>query len=230
VLVVARHGGERYLVSMLGQDAGWVRNVRAAEGRAVLRHGRREAVRLIEVDSDARAPILRRYLAVAPGARAHIPVDRKAPLAEFERIAADVPVFRVAPEQTTVTTPRGRFDIRYNPVLRPIFTAFGMGPGTSHVIVTTDELHTVMGWAFRGRIARSAIVDARPARIPLVLGIGVHGWAGRWAVNGSRTGAVRLEIDPPARARVCGLSIRLRTLWLSLADPDGFLTALGNSI
>jgi deazaflavin-dependent oxidoreductase (nitroreductase family) len=103
-LVVARHDGERYLVSMLGQDASWVRNVRAAEGRAALRHGRREAVRLIEVDADARAPILRRYLAVAPGARAHIPVDRGAPLAEFERIATDVPVFRVVPEQT-VTRP-----------------------------------------------------------------------------------------------------------------------------
>lgn len=57
----------------------------------MLRHGRREAVRLIETDADARAPILRRYLAVAPGARAHIPVDRRATPAEFERIAVDVP-------------------------------------------------------------------------------------------------------------------------------------------
>ncbi|OLT01354.1 hypothetical protein BJF90_32370 [Pseudonocardia sp. CNS-004] len=40
----------------------------------MLRHGRREAVRLLEVDAGARAPILRRYLAVAPGARAHLPV------------------------------------------------------------------------------------------------------------------------------------------------------------
>ena len=42
-----------------------------------------------------RAPILRRYLQVAPGARPHIPLDRRAPLAEFERIAALYPVFRV---------------------------------------------------------------------------------------------------------------------------------------
>ncbi len=31
--------GERYLVSMLGENANWVRNVRAAGGKARLRHG-----------------------------------------------------------------------------------------------------------------------------------------------------------------------------------------------
>ena len=87
--------GERYLVSMLGRNTNWVRNLQAADGRAVLRHGRREIVQLDEVDSSASAPILRRYLQVAPGARPHIPVDRWASLAEFGRIAADYPVFRV---------------------------------------------------------------------------------------------------------------------------------------
>lgn len=102
-LVVADVAGERYLVSMLGERANWVRNVRANRGRAVLRHGRRETVRLEEVPVAGRAPILRRYLAVAPGARPHVPVDRRAPLAEFERIAADVPVFRVLPDGAAVT-------------------------------------------------------------------------------------------------------------------------------
>jgi F420H(2)-dependent quinone reductase len=94
-VMVADYQGERYLVAMLGQDTNWVRNVRAASGRVVLRHGRREAVRLEEVDLGARAPILRRYLQVAPGARPHIPVDPRAPVAEFEQIAARYPVFRV---------------------------------------------------------------------------------------------------------------------------------------
>jgi hypothetical protein len=98
-LVIADYRGERYLVAMLGQNVNWVRNVRAAGGRAVLRHGGREAVRLDEVDPGARAPILRRYLALAPGARAHIPVDRRAPLEEFEPIAAQIPVFRITPDQ-----------------------------------------------------------------------------------------------------------------------------------
>ncbi|MCK2217314.1 nitroreductase family deazaflavin-dependent oxidoreductase [Actinomadura sp. ATCC 31491] len=96
-LVVARLGGRRYLVSMLGRDANWVANVRAARGLAVLRHGTREHVRLVELPPAERAPVLRRYLAVAPGARPHLPVDRWAPLADFDAIAGQYPVFRVEP-------------------------------------------------------------------------------------------------------------------------------------
>ena len=42
-----------------------------------------------------RAPVLRRYVAASPGARAHIGVSRRAAAAEFEALAADLPVFRV---------------------------------------------------------------------------------------------------------------------------------------
>jgi hypothetical protein len=95
-VVIADYEGERYLVSMLGERAGWVANARAAGGRALLRHGRREQVRLEEVAPAERAPVLRRYLEVAAGARAHFPVERRAPLSEFEAIAPDYPVFRVS--------------------------------------------------------------------------------------------------------------------------------------
>ena len=96
-VVIASYEGGRYLVSMLGEEANWVRNVRAAHGAAVLAHGRREQVRLEEVSAQERAPILRRYLRVAPGVRPHIPVGRDAPLADFERISKDYPVFRIRP-------------------------------------------------------------------------------------------------------------------------------------
>jgi len=96
-LVVTHYQGERYLVSMLGRNANWVANVRAADGDVVLRHRRRERVHLVEMAPGDRAPILRRFLAVAPGARPHLPVDRHAPIADFEPIAADYPVFRVTP-------------------------------------------------------------------------------------------------------------------------------------
>jgi hypothetical protein len=85
--------GERYLVSMLGDNTNWVRNVRAAGGKATLRHGVTEDVRLEEIPVEQRAPIIKAYLKVAPGARPHIPVDKKAPLEEFEQIAAQFPVF-----------------------------------------------------------------------------------------------------------------------------------------
>ncbi len=95
-VVIADYAGHRYLVAMLGERANWVRNVRAAGGHAVLRHGQREEVTLEEVDPSMRGPILRRYLELAPGARAHFPVDRRDPLEQFEQVAAQYPVFRLA--------------------------------------------------------------------------------------------------------------------------------------
>lgn len=94
-LVMVVIDGERYLVSMLGADANWVRNLAAAEGRARLRHGASEEVRLVEVEIDQRAPILKKYLQRAPGARPHISVSKDAPLAEFAKVAAQYPVYRV---------------------------------------------------------------------------------------------------------------------------------------
>jgi len=94
-LGMADWAGDWYLVSMLGNDCNWVRNVRAAGGLVTIRHGRARAGRLIEVPAGERAPILKRYLQKVPGARPHVPVDRNAPLAEFEAIAAGYPAFRV---------------------------------------------------------------------------------------------------------------------------------------
>lgn len=94
-VAVAVVNGQRYLVSMLGENVQWVHNVRAAGGRAVLhRHGREE-VHLEEVPAAQRAPILKAYLQRAPGARPHVPVNKDAPLAEFEKIATAFPVFQV---------------------------------------------------------------------------------------------------------------------------------------
>ena len=55
-LVVAEVGGERYLVSMLGDGVNWVRNVQAAGGEAVLRHGQLEEVRLESVAAGGARP------------------------------------------------------------------------------------------------------------------------------------------------------------------------------
>src|SRR5262245_37195528 len=98
-LVMVGVAGERYLVSMLGADAAWVRNVKAAGGHVILRHGRTERVQLEEVPIDQRAPVLKAYLHSTPGARPHIAVDKEAPLAAFEAIAGQIPVFRVCAER-----------------------------------------------------------------------------------------------------------------------------------
>lgn len=94
-VVIADVGGDEYLVSMLGERAEWVRNVRAAGGTAVLRRGRSDVVKLEEVPVPKRAPVLRRYAALAPGGRPHLGLARHATLQECEEIAAKTPVFRI---------------------------------------------------------------------------------------------------------------------------------------
>jgi hypothetical protein len=97
-LVMVVVGGERYLLSMLGEEVNWVRNVKAAGGNVTLRHGRREEVRLEEVAPDRRAPILKAYLKRAPAARAHLPIYKDAPLAR--------PSFRNSLRETLIRGPR----------------------------------------------------------------------------------------------------------------------------
>jgi hypothetical protein len=67
-LVTAKVDGRRYVVSMLGQGARWVRNVLAADGHVVIRAGRSRDVVLTVVDVNLRAPIIKNYLQRAPGA------------------------------------------------------------------------------------------------------------------------------------------------------------------
>lgn len=95
-VVIAVVAEQRYLVSMLGDNAQWVKNVRATFGRAVIRSGGREEIQLEEVPVDKRAPILKAYLQRAPGARPHVPVNKNAAITEFQEIAAAFPVFRIA--------------------------------------------------------------------------------------------------------------------------------------
>lgn len=99
-LVMVTVDEQRYLASMLGENVQWVRNVRAANGKAVLRSGGYENVQLEEIPAAQRAPLLKAYLHAAPGARPHVPIDMGAPLADFEKIAAEYPVFHIVSDQT----------------------------------------------------------------------------------------------------------------------------------
>ena len=97
VLVVVNHEGERYLVSMLGDRSEWVQNIRVAAGEAFIKRGRSRPVKLTEIPAERRAPILKAWCQVATSGRQHLPVPHDAPVAAFERIAADYPVFRIDP-------------------------------------------------------------------------------------------------------------------------------------
>ena len=95
VVTWVEHEGVRYLVSPRGESE-WVRNARTAGGEAVIRHGRRQKVRLEEVPPGERAAILQAYLRKTRRAtRQHFGIDPKAESAEFAAIAGRHPVFRV---------------------------------------------------------------------------------------------------------------------------------------
>ncbi len=92
---IVDYEGRRYLVSPRGESE-WVRNVRAAGGQAVIRHGKRESVHLEELPPAERAPIIQKYLREnAIATKQHFGIDPKADIAEFVRIAPLHPVFRI---------------------------------------------------------------------------------------------------------------------------------------
>jgi hypothetical protein len=118
------------------------------------------------------------------------------------------------------------FPIRYG-VFRPLLSVLGVGPRFSSVDIDGEHVRVRMGWSFQAEIPLRSITTAK-AFSGLVGGIGVHGWRGRWLVNGAASGLVTLEIDPPARARVLGVPIRLRALRVSVESPDELLAALAD--
>ncbi len=96
-VVIAAVEGERYLVSMLGPNSDWVKNVEAEQGHAVIRQGRRRDVHLVAVPPEQRAPILREYMRIASSGRRHFPLPVDAPLSDFEPIVGQYPVYRIDP-------------------------------------------------------------------------------------------------------------------------------------
>jgi hypothetical protein len=116
-----------------------------------------------------------------------------------------------------------RFSIRVDRWCRLLFVPLGIGPRRDHVEVTHDVVTARLGWTFVARLDRAAIVGVAPHRD--VYGAwGAHGWRGRWLVNGSSRGIVRIDLEPRQRARLLGVwPLKLRQLLVSLDDPDGFL-------
>ena len=94
-------GNEYYLVSLAGESE-WVRNLRAAHGKAVIQHRRRFDVRALELPPDARAAVLAAYLSKralskspVDAARDYFGVDAHPSLDALRGIADHYPVFNV---------------------------------------------------------------------------------------------------------------------------------------
>jgi hypothetical protein len=109
--------------------------------------------------------------------------------------------------------------------LRPLFLALGITPGRSYLELSEDVLGVRLAWSFGARVARTSIRSAqRVADSPYA--IGVHGWSGRWIVNGAAGPMVSITIEPPACAYVLGFRVSLRELVVSVDEPDELVSML----
>jgi hypothetical protein len=114
--------------------------------------------------------------------------------------------------------------LRYERWFLPLSVPLGLGPERSEIRVEAGELHVKMGWAFDARIPLTSITSAE-ATDARVFAWGVHYSPRRWLVNGSGKGLVALTIEPPARAKFSMMSVPVRSLWVSVTDPDALIAA-----
>jgi deazaflavin-dependent oxidoreductase (nitroreductase family) len=95
VVTYVEHEGVRYLVAPRG-TTDWVRNVRAADGQASLKHGKAHQVKLTEMPVEQRTPIIHAYLQKMPEmVQREFGVSRSSSGDEIGKIAPRHPVFRI---------------------------------------------------------------------------------------------------------------------------------------
>ena len=99
IFVVANHDGRHYLVSMLGDNSEWVRNVRSVGGEAFIKPGRSLPITLTETPPEERAPILKAWCQIATSGQHHLTVRHDGPVSAFAAIAKDYAVFRIDPSR-----------------------------------------------------------------------------------------------------------------------------------
>jgi hypothetical protein len=116
------------------------------------------------------------------------------------------------------------FPIRFDGIGRVVLLP-GIRRESSCVEVDHFEVRVRMGWAFRLAVPRTSVHSAAESNRGQ-WAWGAHGWRGSWLVNGSSRGIVRFEVDPPAWARVLGGRFELRTIGVSVEDPEALVREL----
>ncbi len=122
-----------------------------------------------------------------------------------------------------------RFPIRFDPWYGVLSRMLFLSPAGSYVEVDNQQVRVQMSWAFRSCFPRAAVVSAEEAH-ERPLSRGVHGFAGRWLVNGSGQGIITIDLAPNQRGYVMGFPIRLQQLMVSVTEPNALAVALRNSV
>jgi hypothetical protein len=118
-----------------------------------------------------------------------------------------------------------RFPIRFDGWYAVLSSAVLLPPSDSWLEMDEQAVRVRMAWAFRCSFPRAAVASATVLN-STPLSRGVHGFAGRWLVNGSGRGIVTIELAPVQRGYVMGFPVRLRQLMVSVAEPDELIAAL----
>ena len=129
--------------------------------------------------------------------------------------------------KASVDAAAAQFPISFDRWYRVLSSVLGLPPSRSYVNLNEKQVQVRMGWAFRSCFPRSAVVSVSGLDIK-PLSRGVHGFAGRWLVNGSGQGIVRIRLSPRQRAYVMGVPVRLQELLVSVAEPSALAAALGS--
>ena len=112
-----------------------------------------------------------------------------------------------------------RFQIYFDPWYRVLSFLVGLPPSGSYIELSEDQVKVRMSWAFRSRFPRSAVSEVSVvSKKPLSRG--VHGFCGRWLVNGSGKGILSIKLNPVQRAYVMGFPVRLKELLISVENPS----------
>ena len=117
-----------------------------------------------------------------------------------------------------------RIPIRYSKMWSWLLTIALLPRGLAYIEVDANTIRVRMSWAFRARFTRgdvSSVDTHRP-----VASIGVHGWRGRWLVNGANRPIAKVAFALPIRARVLGFPVQLRELLVSVDDVAELRRAL----
>src|SRR4051812_27283294 len=117
-----------------------------------------------------------------------------------------------------------RIPIRYSKLWSWLLISVLVPRRLAYIEIDANVVRVRMSYAFRSKFTRgdiSGVATHRP-----VVSVGVHGWRGRWLVNGANRPIARITFALPVKARVLGFGVQLRELLVSVDDVAELQRAL----
>ena len=97
-----------------------------------------------------------------------------------------------------------------------LLAIIGASEGFADIRVDERRVRVRMGVGFLARFERSNVRSVEPYRT--CMSVGVHGWNGRWLVNGAHRPIASVQLVVPVRAWVLGFPVRVQQLLVSVTD------------